>query len=539
MKDKKLKDKKLKNFSAHVDFKLVVLLFIASIVWILNYTLNFRGYSVYTSDVMSYASMAQHFIEGKGFTLEIALPLEVSLLQKEPLFPFASARYPYLHPLWMALFLKTFGVSSFSIALSTGVAYVAFVGAAYLLAKKLFNEKVAIVSSVFIMFDHIMLDCSINGLSESLYIVVFILSIYFIFRHKSNIDFFYAGLFFGLAQSIRMMGLVYIFPLLLFIALKEDQERLKKALLFLCAFTLFSFPAFYNNYQNYESIMGSTPKYYYLFNLNPETLKHQAVKILANTIDPFQYLRDHVGDFSSKVINNTILQLKGVFSGKLVSIPFFYLSLISLVFLKTRQDVKKFQIFIFALISIQLVLGSAVFVVYRYFQPFIPFLIIFSVALIFNFSERYASKKIINPILTTGMIVIFLVLFPFKPWNLNFADAKESRLVLSKWSGELGAFIQKNTEADNVIVSDVPWLTGWYGKRHSIWLPASPKLFNEMDEKIIKVDYLFLSPHYTLQRWENKHWQTLYRSPRKWAGFVPYKVFKYGSYKAILYKREK
>lgn len=517
---------------------LLLLILLAITVWCFNYALNFGGFNVGTSDAMSYSNMATSFLEGRGFSLNISFPLEISLMEKDPLIPFVSSRYPYLHPLYLATFFKIFGINSFSQVLATGTAYIFIAIVVYFLAKKLFGYKVAIVSTMFVIFDSNTLVSSISGISEPLFTVFFLLTIYFLCGHINKRTIIMAGVCFGLAQSVRLVGLVYIVPFIMFILFKEKKIASENALLFFIFFVIASLPVYIQNYINYGSAMGATPPYYLLNNLAEQFQHHQPLKILANDVDPVNYVLTHKMVAISKYINVLIPLLQRFFNGTIIPLPFFYAALISLFLLGRKPGIRSLQIFIMLLLCAQIAVNCIMVSVDRYFIPFIPLLIIFSVALLFEIAARFEGRKFAKPTLIASTTIIFLLLFPFKPWEAKFAAAKESRQVMSSWSQKLGTFIQENTERDEVIVSDVPWLTGWYGKRPSLWLPASPEIFDEMDKEFIKVDYLFLSANYTLQWWEHKHWQSLYKSPRNWNGFVPYKIFKYSTYQAILYKRE-
>jgi len=64
--------------------------------------------------------------------------------------------------------------------------------------------------------------------------------------------------------------------------------------------------------------------------------------------------------------------------------------------------------------------------------------------------------------------------------------------------------ITSNTKKDDIIYSDIPWITAWYANRASIWTPINPQEAEYLARRI-DIKYLFISLEdiQSFQTWRN------------------------------------
>ncbi len=135
------------------------------------------------------------------------------------------------YPLWLALIYLIFG--SFKFAIIVGIIVFSFTAPlTYLIAKELFNEKVALVSGLLVAFEPWAAFLTGTIMSEQLFMPIFLLSVYSFIRYlKYNLrNYFYlSALFFGVATLTRPYILFFwpIIAITVFFKKQRFSESLK------------------------------------------------------------------------------------------------------------------------------------------------------------------------------------------------------------------------------------------------------------------------------------------------------------------------
>ena len=129
------------------------------------------------------------------------------------------------YPLWLALIYLIFG--SFKFAIPVGIIIVSFtVPLTYLIAKELFNEKVALISGLLAAFEPWAVFLTGAIMSEQFFMPVFLLSIYLFIRYlkyDSKNSFYLSALFFGIATLTRPY-ILYFWCVLIIIVFFKNQK---------------------------------------------------------------------------------------------------------------------------------------------------------------------------------------------------------------------------------------------------------------------------------------------------------------------------
>lgn len=141
------------------------------------------------------------------------------------------------------------------VSIGIGVATIPLV---YLIGRKFLDKKFSLLAASFFAFDPNLIENSIFGITESLFIFCSLVTIFFILQEKFRYIIL-VGIFSGLAFDIRLSGIVLLLVGLssIFLIKSSPKQKTKKILLLLVMFTLTASPFFILNYQNYSDPIGS------------------------------------------------------------------------------------------------------------------------------------------------------------------------------------------------------------------------------------------------------------------------------------------
>jgi hypothetical protein len=156
----------------------------------------------------------------------------------------------------------------------------------YFLTKIFFKKEVSILAATLILFDPRLIENSILGITDSLFILLITLGIYFIFHEKSKLIYL-SFMFIALSVFVRYEGLILIIPLIISYVLKNKEINFSK-IKFVIGILLFLSIIIPINFVNWE---------------NNETLV-----VFDHFISPFNYILENIVEPNDKSINDQILQ---------------------------------------------------------------------------------------------------------------------------------------------------------------------------------------------------------------------------------------
>ena len=128
----------------------------------------------------------------------------------------------------------------------------------YFIGKKFLDKKFALLAASFFAFDPNLIENSIFGITESLFIFCSLITIFFILEGKFK-HIIVAGIFSGLAFDIRLNGIVLLFISLtsIFLLKSSSKKKIEKILVVTVMFILAASPFFILNYQTTSNPIGS------------------------------------------------------------------------------------------------------------------------------------------------------------------------------------------------------------------------------------------------------------------------------------------
>ena len=320
----------------------------------------------------------------------------------------------------------------------------------YKLSRKFFSEKYSLVAACLFAFEPHLNYNSGQALSEPLYILVFMISFYFILHQNSKL-FYLSFLFAGLLVWVRLPGAIMLLAisLIFFYYSKLSSKTFVKFILGLSIFFLIITPILVNRYDTYGDPLyfglGST-----IFTGEFGTL--QSINTIDLEYSATDYIDDHsVPEFIDRFILTGIFNIVEQLS--MISFPYLIILIpigILFSFRAFDQDQKSINanwIFIFTTLSL-MVVSFSVIPERRFLYYLLPFLIIFATLPIqrlieyglstFSFTKK---QKYYSLILILSVIIILSSLFMMRYDVMDKSEEQEqiklAQLLKNKISGNI------------------------------------------------------------------------------------------------------
>ena len=320
----------------------------------------------------------------------------------------------------------------------------------YKLSRKFFPEKYSLVAACLFAFEPHLNYNSGQALSEPLYILIFMISFYFILNQNSKL-FYLSFLFTGLLVWVRLPGAIMLLAIsiIFFYHSKLSSKTFVKFILGLSIFFLIITPILVNRYDTYGDPLyfelGSS-----LFTGEFGTL--QSIDTIDLEYSAIDYIDDHsVPEFIDRFI------LTGIFNivEQLTKISFPYLIILIPIgilfsfraFDQRQKSINANWILILTTISLMIITFSVI-PERRFLYYLLPFLIIFATIPIqrlieyglstFSFTKK---QKHYSLILILGVIIVLSSLFMMRYDVMDKFEEQEqielAQLLKNKISGNI------------------------------------------------------------------------------------------------------
>ena len=370
--------------------------------------------------------------------------------------------------------------------------FLAAVWVSFLTVRRLFDERLAMLTTVLLLFCNEFWHYTSTGLPQMLMLMLFSVAIYCSTRAlaaRENADPTWpwhagAGLAFGLLALAHPLTIFIFVGALLYTAV-AFMPRGRDAIIMFAVFCIPVAPWLIRNHTVCGSPFGIAGQTRLAGLLGSES------QIMRTLSEPDKTVPVH--HFRSKLQMQLIAQcdtLLGRF-GKILVAPLFFLALLH-AFRKTETRSFRWG---FLLMIFSGMLGMAVFGFAdadlqtdldsnNLFPLFIPIATAYGLALLLILWSRVqvagrelASVRQIN--IAFHSIVLFFCSFPLlnvytDPPTLPFVWPPYCPPVISDLADWYGK--------DDIICSDMPWAVAWYADRKSLWLPLTISDFNDLNE---------------------------------------------------------
>jgi len=276
----------------------------------------------------------------------------------------------------------------------------------YLLVKTFFRKEIALLGATLFLFDPRIIQNSILGGTDSLFILFTILAILFIFYKKSSLIYL-SFIFVALAAFVRYEGIVLVIPLLVSYAIKNRQQKIPniKLLVGISLFLIIIIPINFINYEN----TGQTS----IFSQIIHRGDYVSETILANEVDRddefFATNENHIRIFIENAVSGFIKYL-----GWILIPTFIIFCILGVIFVPKKITKNKI---IFGLFFVFLALAS-IFAYGRGFQETRYLLVLLPIfALLSGYGFNYLMKYDFKKIMLITVIAVIISSFIFTEYK--------------------------------------------------------------------------------------------------------------------------
>ncbi len=511
---------------------------------------EFRGLA--TSQGMDQAQIGRALLHGEGWKTKFARPLAAGQLQRRgkdvaakiwtdtynaPLPPLvnAIALLPVKSHLKMTP-RATVYVGDTMIALMSIVLFLASIAVLFLVARRLFDQRLALLSCGLVLLGDAFWQYSLSGLPQMLLLLLFNLTLYMLVRaidaQAEQLSprrwLFLAGAGFGLLALSHALTIWIFLPALLF-SVVYFRPRLWTAIALLAPFALLYAPWLLRNY-----LVCGNPAGVAFYAFFDQIGLSEAGQMRRLAID-FHALT--ASTLRNKLSNNLAGQASGIFRyfGYSVVALYFFAALLH-PFRRGQTAVTRWLVLAMwcgavagmGLYGISEEQGVAA---NQLHLLFVPIMTCFGLAfLLVQWNRLHIGSRLAR----RGFLTILFVLCGWPMlFNLLFASAKGS----IRWPPYVPPYIAVLNDwmkPDEITATDMPWAIAWYADRRAVWLPDTMRAYTEFSDYGVfggRINGLYLTPISGSQntlgdimKGEYKDWATvilrsvdLQKFPLKWA----------------------
>lgn len=472
---------------------------------------QFRGLN--EPAAMEYSQLAGNIAKGKGFTTMCIRPADAWYLhtagrkidpaafpdiRNAPAYPaVAGAVLRFASPSLLTESGTLFPAEKFVIV-PLGILFSLISGGLlYLLASRLFTARIAMVSAlVFFVTDSVLVD-AISGLNLPMITMLATAVAYTsVVAIQNRLNGGSTGAFYlTLAASAVLCGLavlagyaafVVIPPVLMFVGASLDRERWPAILAMVAVVMLLVVPWLVRNQSVSGGFFGTAP--YTLLNhsfLYEGDSFDRAVKPEIHNVKIARALKVKL---TENLLKSYDLNLRTLGGG--IIICFF---LVSFFFRFDRPETDLFRWcallgIVLAMIVAALCGGSAV----RMLNIFLPVVIIYGCALLFFLVEKSEFVDVGWETFLAGIVIVLTAV----PAVVKVAAIPPAGTYPPYHPG-LCAYVSASLKPDEIVCTDIPWATAWYGNRPSVLLPQSVDNFNAINQTELKCSGIYLTTETT------------------------------------------
>lgn len=514
--------------STKKDWLVVFLLILVGvIVWFFYWKLLLPPFLIF-SDAAKFADIARSLILGRGYGMNFTFFGAEMPEMVDGLF---MAGLPPLYPLTTAVFFKIFGMTDFSVILTSGFFYLAGAITLYFLGKKIFGELVGILAALAFIFDPAMLNYATSGASESLFIFEIILAA-LLFYQNTRVSLFLGFFVLLLSYFTRPSAIIYIAGFVLFFLLlrfKKKTQILKAGGVAVLIWLLI------------EAVLAKFVGKFFLY--SPLATFLHGTASFSPTAASTAILRGglvsaglQLKPFLSKVfynLYNFYKLLPQILSPYLAG---FYL--LSLFRWEKEREKRVFRGIILFLVLVTFAATAATLPIYRYLHPVVPFIYLLAVEMLVWMVSKVISdqwsklsgwwpvisgQKITNH-QSLVTIISLLLLFIFIIGQTIGKIFLDSRFIRAHANPDkppvyvqLSWLLKENTQPDDLIITNLDTWGSWYGERKTIWYPLEPSQLIPEEEKELKIDAIYLTSYKMDDEnyYMGEDWRKIFYNPEK------------------------
>jgi 4-amino-4-deoxy-L-arabinose transferase-like glycosyltransferase len=485
------------------------------------------------TDALDYAQIARNLAQGHGFSSDFLKPLtltRVPFLDHHP-----DLIMSPLHPLLTSLFIRALGANDRAVALASALPFLLTLLVIFFLGARLFDRRVALLATAGFGVYLGTLSYSISGLEVCL--LGLWVALLFLVLHRLPGEQKWlpalavlAGVLLGCIYLTKEIWVVLLPPVLVYLYYSVDRSVRWKILgLTLGAFVVVTLPwcvraahltgnPFFS-WRWYEAEMGTLT--------NSGNTLYRSYQM--DVPSPLTFLLYHPGEIYDKLLQG-LIRLYGVPATLVgpVALSFFLVAILVPLGDASFERLRYVLYATFVLLCLALcwIMPSP-----RLLYPLAPLVAVIAAGLFLRvltpLVKRYAPREQARALTWAVVLFLFLEALP-----LTVDLVRRTRPQDAQQMAQVKQLCRQVADSTSgVIVSDVPWLTAWYGGRTSLWLPRGWDDLVRLEANVGQIQYLLLTPtvanEQDTERTEEwvKLWSAAQSRPSgAYNGFVVYKL---------------
>lgn len=469
--------------------RVLIFLVIAAAIFGIYFASQFRG--LRDAGSMEYAQLARNMSAGKGYVTSCIRPADISYLSQpagrafsashcpdirnQPFFPavlslgFKLARTPFV-----ANKVSSVLDAESSVIVPVCVLFTVLTGfLVYLIGLRLFGRLVAVVSVIVFFLSKSVLDDSISGLPGSLtaFLVTAISYAAVSFRdaYERNrsmgllVYVFVSMAILSTAAILTSYKMAVFVPVMAFFMVAGFLRRgFLTAGVFLVFVCLLVSPWLIRNWKVSGNAFGMAP-----YEALHDTAIHKEDSFdrqVAPVTDSARIVRTLKVKFMSKFPEVCEMNLRSVGNGLIIC-----LFLVAAFHKFEREEVNQLKGSVLVVLLLMAAIGAFFSAdAGGVFKPFLPLVIIFGVAFFFAVLERDEFADMSWKMLLTVVLVMIAAM------PAIFAVAgRTGRIPYPPYYPPFVSYVSGLLGPEEIMCTDIPWATAWYGSRTSVLIPQS------------------------------------------------------------------
>jgi 4-amino-4-deoxy-L-arabinose transferase-like glycosyltransferase len=478
---------------------------------ILVYT-GTQFYGLRDPQAMDLSQLARNIGLGRGYVTRVIRPLDLYHLEatgKLALSPQRPVEVPELwsppmYPLVMAMPMALVGVEAGGVSahraermvmLMGWFFFVAAMAVMYLLARELFDERVAVLSVFLFLFCQSLLEHAVSGLPTCWTAVLVLLTAYGLLKAErwqraQRSAWWINGALIVSALAVAVGALtqyavVMLAPVLLvYVFVAFPRDRWRKIVLCAAVFVVVMVPWMARNRWVSQKWFG----------LASRGLVEQIGEGRFRTPEgQMQRLYGYVSPWRLRVLMRKALDNARVLYERVMKetganyvIVFFLVSLLH----RWRDDeaVRLRWLCFWGMIGCAVWLCVAGVPRRNFFAAFVPLILVYGAAFFLVLFERLQFR---TRFLRRGMVALF-VLANMTPVVLAVLPPRKT-LPYPPYSLITAAELGRTFRSDELLASDIPWAVAWYADRSALWMPWRERDFIEINDRVRMVSCVYLT----------------------------------------------
>jgi 4-amino-4-deoxy-L-arabinose transferase-like glycosyltransferase len=399
------------------------------------------------------------------------------------------------------------------------------VGVNYLLAKRLFDRRLALLGMGLLLVCNLFWQFSLSGLPQMLMLFIFSCGNYAMLRamEEKNLErphtlwILLCGFAYGLLALTNSLTIWILLGALVFVAI-HFKPRGRHAAVMLVVFLVMYSPFLVRNWMVSGSPLGISG-----YSLFGQILGTESAIMRVSDVSQLDFTKVVIGAFRAKVTSQLIGQFDRGYShlGQIIVAPVFFLSLLHLF---KKPETAAFRWYVLTA-WLGALLGMLLFGLDMDIGPvqannlhvlFLPLMVFYGLAFVLVLWTRLEIKvRLVRLAFLTSLYLLSCI-----PFVTTLLARNPGRVHWPPYVPPFIAILNSWTNENEIISSDMPWAVAWYADRKSLWLPSTVNdfvSFHDYNRLGARLSGLYLTPITGNERFISDIVKGEYR---EWAPFI-------------------